>query len=105
MSLHALNAAQVAAQFGRSADWLYDNWRDLVAAKRLPAPISETGGLAWNAAQVYAVLDRGLTREQRALAAAYRAALTAATASRATLDEDDAVAAGRARLAARFATT
>lgn len=104
MSLRALDASQVAAEFGRSPSWLHLHWRELVAAKRLPPPIAEAGGLAWNAAQVYAVLDKGLTAEQRTLAAAYRAALTAAVASRRDIDQDDAVAAARQRLASKFAS-
>lgn len=103
MSLRALDATQVAAELGKSRSWLYDNWRQLVAAKRLPPPVSEAGGLCWNAAQVYAVLDRGLTAEQRAGAAAFRAALAAALASRSDIANDDAVAEARQRLASKFA--
>lgn len=97
----SLTAADVAAELGRSPQWLYDNWRRLVAAKQLPKPVVEAGGLAWNAAQVYAVLDRELTPVQRATAAAFRAALAAATAA----GDDDEVEAGRRRLAARFGAT
>ncbi len=96
MSHRSLDVHQVAAELGRSGDWLYGNWRDLVKARKLPPPVVEKGGLAWNAAQVYAVLDKPLTRDQRIAAAAFRAALAAA-------EREPEVAAGRRRLEERFA--
>lgn len=45
MNPRALTAAQVAAEFGRSADWLYAHWQEMVDAKKLPAPLSTSGGL------------------------------------------------------------
>lgn len=100
-----LDVAKLAGELGRSADWLYGHWRELVAAKKLPPPLPlPSGGLVWSAAQVYAVLDKGLTAEQRASAAAYRVALAAAR------DEIDSgpggsIAAARDRLNQRFART
>lgn len=96
-----LDAHDVAAEFGRSADWLYGRWRELVAAKKLPPPIAEDGKLRWNAAQVYAVLDKPLTREARVYASAYRAALAAVSG---TIDgvPADVVAEARARLRSTF---
>lgn len=98
MSARALTAADVGREFGRSADWIYDNWRRLVAEKKLPAPIIEAGGLTWSAAHVYAFLDRHLTAAQRANAAAYRAALEAALAAPGDLSELDDIQASRHRL-------
>ena len=98
-----LTADEVAAELGRSVAWLYDNWRTLHGRQRMPAPL--LGGdtpLRWSRAQIYAWLDCGLPREQRIVAAAFRAALAAASETRhagsATLLDDS-----RARLDARFA--
>ena len=99
----ALTAAEVGAEFGRSASWVYDNWHRLIDEKRLPRPVGVAGGLMWNAAQVYAVLDKGLTAEQRAAAMAYRAALAAALASRHAGDGSATIADAKAALDARFA--
>lgn len=99
----ALNAAQVAAELGRSAAWLHDNWRRLVDEKKLPRPIMDAGGITWNAAQLYATLDRNLPAGQRAAAAAYRAAVAAALATTREIATDDEVEESRARLNAKFA--
>lgn len=104
MTARALTAADVGREFGRGADWVYDNWRRLVAEKKLPAPIVEAGGLVWSAAHVYAVLDRGLTAAQRANAAAYRAALEAALTAPGDLTELDDIQASRLRLDQRMAS-
>ena len=77
MAARSLTALQVAAELGRSRDWLYENWRGLVAREKMPMPVGESGCLAWNAAQFYAWLDRDLTVAQRAACAAYRAAMDA----------------------------
>lgn len=79
MPVRALLADEVAAELGRSLDWLYRNRHRLVRERKFPAPILEgdRGELAWSAAQVYAWLDRDLTPPQRAAAAAYRAAAAA----------------------------
>jgi predicted DNA-binding transcriptional regulator AlpA len=77
MAARSLTALQVAAELGRSRDWLYEHWRDLVAREKMPPPVGEAGCLAWNAAQFYAWLDRDLTLAQRAACAAYRAAMDA----------------------------
>jgi predicted DNA-binding transcriptional regulator AlpA len=77
MAARSLTATQVAAELGRSRDWLYANWRQLVTDEKMPPPVGEQGCLAWNAAQFYAWLDRGLTPAQRAACAAYRAAMDA----------------------------
>lgn len=79
-----LTAAELAGELGRSTDWLYRNWRELVDTGRIPAPIMgrEGGELAWSAAQVYALFDADLTPPQRAAAAAYRAAAAAYVSTR-----------------------
>lgn len=77
MAARSLTATQVAAEFGRSRDWLYAHWQRLVASEKMPPPVQEDGCLAWNAAQFYAWLDRDLTPPQRAACAAYRAAMDA----------------------------
>lgn len=99
--MKALTVADVARELGKSAGWLYDHWQDLVAKKRIPPPIIESGGMTWSAAQLYAFLDKPLTREQRAHAAAFRAAMEAASKDR-DLDTEDEVAKSRIRLDQRF---
>jgi hypothetical protein len=104
MTSRAFTAADVGREFGRSADWIYDNWKKLVAEKKLPPPIVEAGGLTWSAAHIYAFLDRQLTPAQRATAAAYRAALQAAMTAPGDLSELDDIQQSRARLDARRAS-
>jgi hypothetical protein len=101
-TLRALHPADVARELGRSVHWLYDNWRHEVAAKRLPPPLHATGPLVWSAAQLYAVLDKPLTREQRALAAAHRAAYDAAIAPASERLARDEIAETRTRLEQEF---
>jgi predicted DNA-binding transcriptional regulator AlpA len=78
----ALSAKEVAAEFGKSADWLYGHWPRLVKEKRLPRPISGLMGsneaLKWNSAQVFAYLDRDLPAAMKTATAAHRAAALAA---------------------------
>lgn len=104
MTSRALSAADVGRELGRSADWIHSNWQKLVAEKKLPPPIIETGGLTWSAAQVYAVLDRHLPPAQRAGAAAYRAALAAALQAPGDLSELDDIEQSRLRLQQRRAS-
>lgn len=97
-----LTIDEVATELGRSATWVYDHWRGLVAAERMPKPLLDgTPPLRWSRAQIYAWIDRDLSREQRIAAAAFRAALAAASETRhagtAGLLDDS-----RARLDARF---
>lgn len=99
----ALDIDELAAEFGRSVTWVYDHWRDEVAARRLPAPLN--GGappLRWSRAQVYACLDRGLDREARIAAAAHRAAADAAREVRNQPGREHLADESRARLDARF---
>lgn len=103
MPARALNAEQVAAEFGRSKHWLYENWKALVAAKKLPPPIEEAGHLVWDAAQVYAFRDKDLPPRLAALAAAHRACMEAAPAAIAGHADDSAIATQRASLDRRFA--
>lgn len=75
----AMGARELAAELNRSETWLYEHWRDLVAAGRLPPPL--LGGqspLSWSRAHVYAVLDKPLPAAARTMAMAYRAAAAAA---------------------------
>lgn len=100
MTSLTFSAAELAAELGRSLDWFYDNWPRLVTDKALPPPLHNGAQpLRWSRAQVYAVLDRALSKDQRAHAAAYRAALDAAGGS---TREAQAIAASRARLDERF---
>ena len=78
-----LSAADLAETLGRSADWLYDNWRRLCEAEKMPKPLH--GGatpLTWSRAHIHAWLDRDLPRETRLAAAAIRAAEAAAAGAR-----------------------
>lgn len=100
----AMTISDVARELGRSTTWLHTHWRDLVAQKKIPAPLIEKGGAVWSQAQFYAFQDRGLTPAQRVAAAAYRAAHAAALAiDRHTVDDADTVAAARERLDQKFA--
>lgn len=104
-ALRHLNAAEVAAEFGRSRDWLHRHWRELVRAKKLPPPVSggaDARDLAWSAAQVYAVLDKDLPPPLKAAAAAYRAAASAYIATHTDPDAGRDEANARARLDRRF---
>lgn len=101
--MRALSIKEVAAELGRSADWLQRHWRELVERKVLPPPLPGEGTLAWSAAQLYAVLDKPLTREQRALAAAFRAAEAVARQTAGGEADRDEIEASRARIATRFA--
>lgn len=98
-----LTADELADELGRSTDWLYDHWRDLVTRKQLPPPLHETVPLAWSRAQVHAFLDRGLNRDQQAAAAAYRAAAAAAEHARHTHRGTERVRRSRAQLDAQAA--
>lgn len=101
-----LTVDEVAAELGRSTYWVYRNWRDLVAKRRMPRPVSGADGggtLAWSAAHFYAWLDRDLPPELKAAATAYRAAAAAYVVSHIDDDEQRAAAASRARLDQRFA--
>lgn len=108
MTTQALSADAVAARIGRSRAWLYEHWRGLVAARKLPPPL--LGGaapLAWDEAQLNAVLDHDLTPAARVAAAAYRSAAAAAHAAlapgaRDRLDDAAEVQAARARLDRRI---
>ena len=102
-----LDLEQCAAELGRSADWLRNHWRRLVADERMPRPVSgDTGNggkLAWNSAQLYAWLDRRLTPAERAAAAAYRASAEAYADTAAGRPNAVAeIAASRERLDARL---
>ncbi|WP_414462926.1 hypothetical protein [Hyphomicrobium sp. DY-1] len=97
----SLTAADVGREFGRTAEWVHANWRELVKEKKIPAPILESGHVTWSAAQFYAILDRKLTAQQRAVAAAFRIAQDAALTPQ-DLDQLDAIAADRAALDQRF---
>jgi predicted DNA-binding transcriptional regulator AlpA len=104
MPNRVLDAAQVGAEFGRSKRWIYDNYKRLVAEGRLPPPIMEEGHLIWQAAQVYAFLDRKLTPQIQALAAAFRAAVAAVPAAITGHVEDDRIVKDRNALRARRAS-
>jgi hypothetical protein len=103
MTDRALTAEQVAAEFGRSKGWLYDNWQRLVAAGKLPPPLMEAGHLVWSKAQLWAYLDKPLPPKMYALVAAHRACLDAAPAAMAKRVTGDAIERDRGRLDHRFA--
>jgi hypothetical protein len=105
MPARALTVDEVAAEFGRSKGWFYENWKRLVAHGALPPPVSEAGHLVWSAAQVYAYLDKDLPPKFRALVAAHRAALDAAAAAPAERVASDEVERSRSQLNRRFSRT
>lgn len=105
MSGPTLSAADVADELGRSTGWLYDNWRGLTKREQFPHPL--LGGavpLTWSRAQVYAWLDRDLSREQRIAAMAWRAAAAAAAGARLSTRDEAALAQDRAELDQQFAS-
>ncbi len=98
-----LTAEELAEELGRKLSWLYDTWKSEVAAKRLPPPLN--GGrqpLTWDRAQVHAVRDRALSRNEQIAAAAIRAAYAAADEARLTHAGNARVAHDRAALDERF---
>lgn len=100
-----LSAAEVAEELGRSTGWLYEHWRTLAKQQRFPHPL--LGGatpLTWSRAQVYAWLDRDLSRDQRIAAAAIRAAEAAAAGVRHVTRDETQVADDRAALDRQFAS-
>ncbi len=74
--MHTLNTAQLAAQIGKTKDWVYHNWKKLVQ-DGMPPPIQK-GQLIWSTVHIYAWLDRDLTGDLKNTVAAYRAATEAA---------------------------
>lgn len=107
MPARALTLAETAAELGRSADWLQRRWQHLASKQGFPAPVlGAAPPLRWSAAQVYAWLDRDLPPKQRLAAAAFRAALEAATDTAADgaarLGQADAAAEARVLLEQRF---
>ena len=75
--MHTLNTAQLAAQIGKSKDWVYRHWKELVEKDGMPPPIQK-GQLIWSSAQIYTWIDRNLQDDLKASVTAYRAALEAA---------------------------
>lgn len=104
MPAPALTAEDVAALFGRSKAWIYENWKRLVAEGAIPSPLNEAGHLVWDAAQFYAYRDRNLPAKLRPLVAAHRAAEEAAAAARPDrLAMADQITSDRGALDRRFA--
>ena len=103
MPARALTVEEVAAEFGRSKAWIYENWKRLVKDGIIPPPIIEAGHLVWSAAQLYAYLDKGLPPKFHALVAAHRAALDAALAAPADRIAGDEAERWRGHLNRRFA--
>lgn len=98
--MRALDAEDTAAAIGRSRDWLLRNHESLTRESGFPPPIMEAGARTWDAAQVYAWIDRKRPLRERAFIAAFRAAFRAAAAE---LDgEADTIRDDRAALDARF---
>lgn len=102
MTLRAYTLDDLARDHGRSRDWASGHWRGLVAAKRLPPPLVESGAPTWDAAQVYAIRDKHLPAAVRATAAAIRAAYDAAHATPADARWQDELDDWRRRLDRRF---
>lgn len=64
----------VAALLGRSPDWVYRNWKQLVGGEKFPPPILPDGELTWLRHHVLAWLDRNLSAELRRQVAVVRIA-------------------------------
>ena len=99
----ALTAAEMGAEFGRSAAWIYANWERLVSDNIIPPPLKEAGHLVWSKAQVWAYLDRDLPPKMRSLVAAHRAAEEAAAKAPADYAAGDVIERDRAELNRRAA--
>lgn len=97
--MRALTLEEAARALGRSPDWLRGNWRQWHKDYKLPRPIHEHGTLVWDAAGLYAWLDRELPAKQRPIAAAFRAAFLAAAGADARADAE--LVGWQRRLAAR----
>lgn len=93
-----MTLAEVAAELGRSPDWLGRQWANLCQTDDMPLPVRAIGMLAWNRAQFYAWLDRDLPPEMRTSAMAYRAAAAAAAAAHHIHPDTIEQEASRARL-------
>ncbi len=80
-----LTLSELADEIGRSESYVYEHHRAMAKRREIPHPLN--GGkppLAWSRAQLYALQDRDLTREERIAAAAFRVAAAAASATRLT---------------------
>lgn len=103
MPARALTLAEVALELGRTEEWLARRLPQLIRQEGMPKPIHQAGARVWCAAQLYAWLDRNLPPKQRIAAAAYRAALEAATSPlTSSLMAPDEGAAWRGKLEERF---
>ncbi len=103
MPARALTLAEVARELGRTDDWLARHLPELIREEGMPKPLHRSGARVWSAAQIYAWLDRNLPPKQRIAAAAYRAALEAATSPVASsLMAPDESTAWRGKLEERF---
>jgi hypothetical protein len=100
-ALTGMSLEDLAREYGRGRDWMADNWPGLVKAGKLPPPIADRP-YVWDAAQVYALRDKPLTPAQRAVAAAFRAALDVAHAATQAPRHHDQAAGDRAALSRRF---
>jgi hypothetical protein len=107
MTTRALTIDDIARIRGRGREWVSDHWRRLVKEGKLPPPIeqSATGSPTWDAAQVFAVMDKHLPAAVRANAAAIRAAYDAAHGAPGDAIYDDELAEQKAKLDRRFSGT
>lgn len=100
-----LLAQDVAAALGRSVDWLYTHWRDLVEKQGMPRPIhggGRGGDLIWSEIQFYCWLDRDLPKDLREHAAAMRAAIIAIRGSPRASDDARRIDDWKRKLDERF---
>lgn len=101
--MHALSVRDVAAELGRSADWVLRN-RDALERKGMPRPVIDTAPYTWNAIQFYAWLDRDLppaVSERCAVIRAARTALASTAYTQNTTDTEE-IASWEAKLNAKF---
>ncbi len=78
--MDALSATEVAAELGRSKDWLYANWKKLVRDRGMPPPLhapQRGAELVWSRVQFFAWLDKDLSPEMKNRVAAIRTAIEA----------------------------
>jgi hypothetical protein len=101
MPIRALTLQEVAEELGLPTRRFYIIWRQMVAKQGFPRPLVDGETPKWCPAQLYAWMDRGLTKQQRVAAAAYRAAFEAVNQPDASLI-DTSVTERRSALEARF---
>ena len=103
--MSTLSAHDVARELGRSRQWIYAHWRELVEEQGMPRPLhggGRGGELTWSSLHFYLWLDRDLPRPLRDQAMAIRAACEAIRASPSRRSDADEITQWKKKLDERF---